>query len=171
MTSLPAPEQWILHRMNEMELAELIEKYIDYYVVDENGERRSVHLPTQFVRHYLQRYDNVLPTVVAISTLPIVLGKGGLLALDGLDRLRGIIFEIPKELRAVIPRRKDCTKQAVKAAMEFLCDEWLCDVLTDDIGKCVIIAAALTIIERSLLPDRPTFFVTAGGVGVARPPR
>jgi hypothetical protein len=165
MTSLPAPEQWVLHRMNEMELAELIEKYIDYYVVDESGERRSVHLPTQFVRHYLQRHDNVLPTVVAISTLPIVLGKGGLLAPDGLDRLRGIIFEIPKELRAVIPQRKHCTKEAVKAAMEFLCDEWLCDVLTDDTGKCVIIAAALTIIERSLLPDRPTFFVTAGRRG------
>ena len=39
-------------------------------------------------------------------------------------------------------------------------------------GKCTIIAAALTVIERSLLPDRPAFFVTAGRRGVkARPPR
>jgi hypothetical protein len=49
--------------------------------------------------------------------------------------------------------------------MKFLCDEWLCDVATDYVGKCVIIAAALTLIERSLLPDRPAFFVTAGRRG------
>jgi hypothetical protein len=46
--------------------------------------------------------------------------------------------------------------------MEFLCHEWLCDVATDYTGKSILIAAALTLIERSLLPDRPAFFVTAG---------
>ena len=74
-------------------------------------------------------------------------------------------FIIPDELRAIIPQRKDCTEEAVKAAMEFLCDEWLVDVATDYTGKCIIIAAALTLIERSLLPDRPCFFVTAGRRG------
>src|SRR5262245_59374074 len=37
---LPAPEQWVLQRMGEMEVAEMIERHIDY--VDENG--CSVHL-------------------------------------------------------------------------------------------------------------------------------
>ena len=32
-------------------------------------------------------------------------------------------------------------------------------------GKCVLISAAATVIERSLLPDRPTFWVTAGRRG------
>jgi hypothetical protein len=144
-----------------MELAEMIEEYIDF--VDDDG--RSVHLPMQFVRHYLQRHDGLLPTVVATATLPIVLADGGLLAPDGLDRSRGIIFEIRKEVRAIIPDPKDCTIAAVRAAMCFLCDEWLCDVATDYTGKCTTIAAALTIIERSLLPDRPAFFVTAGRRG------
>ena len=36
---------------------------------------------------------------------------------------------------------------------------------TDYPGKCVAVAAALTMIERSLLPDRPAFFVTAGRRG------
>ena len=49
--------------------------------------------------------------------------------------------------------------------MRFLCDEWLCDVATDYTGKCTLIAAALTVMERSLLPDRPAFFVTAGRRG------
>lgn len=162
MTKLPAPEQWVLHRMNEIEVAELIEQHIDY--VDEDG--RSVHLPMQFVRHYLQRFDDVLPTVVAIATLPIVLADGALLAPDDeLDRLRGIIFKVPKELRDILPRRADCDADAVRKAMRFLTDDWLCDVATDYAGKCTLIAAALTIIERSLLPDRPAFFVTAGRRG------
>ena len=159
MTKLPPPEQWIIKRMNEMELAEMIEQYIDF--VDNKG--RSVHLPMQFVRHYLQRHvDDTLPTLVAVATLPIVLADGVLLAPEGLDRLRGIEFNIPRELMAEIPKRNECTNEAVRGAMRFLCDQWLCDVATDYPGKCTLIALALTIIERSLLPDRPTFFVTAG---------
>ena len=165
MTKLPAPEQWVLARMDERECAELIEQHIDFYVENEEGFRRSVHLPSQFVAHYWQRHDGALPTVVAIATAPLVLTDGALLAPDGLDRDRGIVFIIPRELRAIIPRRKDCTNKAVKAATDFLTDEWLCDVATDYTGKCVIIAAALTLIERTLLPDRPAFFVTAGRRG------
>jgi hypothetical protein len=150
--------------MNEMEVAEMIEGYIDYYTVDENGIR-SVHLPTQFVRHFMQRHDGALPTVVAIATAPIVLADGVLLAPEGLDLERGIQFLIQDELRAVIPQGQDCTPERVKAAMEFLCDEWLVDVATDYVGKATIVAAALTLIERSLLPDRPCFFVTAGRRG------
>ena len=166
VTKLAKPELWVLHRMNEMELAEMIERYIDYYVEYANGFRRSVHLPMQFVRHYLQRQnDDVLPTAVAISQAPLVLADGNLLAPDGLDRERGIIFIIPKDLRAVVPAAEDCTQECVRVAMDFLCDEWLCDVATDYTGKCTIIAAALTVIERSLLPERPAFFVTAGRRG------
>ncbi len=161
MTRLPPPEQWVLSAMNEMEVAEMIEQHIDF--VDKNGN--SVHLPMPFVRHFMKRHDSKLPTVVAIATLPIVLADGGLLMPDGLDRPRGIIFEIQKEVRAIMPRREDCDYEAVREAMRFLCDEWLCDVKTSYAGKCTIITAALTIIERSLLPDRPAFFVTAGRRG------
>jgi hypothetical protein len=66
----------------------MIEEHIDF--VDIDG--RSVHLGMEFVRHYLQRHDNVLPTVVAIAQAPIILADGGLLAPDGLDRDRGILF-------------------------------------------------------------------------------
>jgi hypothetical protein len=50
-TRLPAPEQLLLDPLDEMELAELIERHIEF--VDEKG--RAVHLPTPFVRHYLKR--------------------------------------------------------------------------------------------------------------------
>ena len=42
--SLPAPEQWLIRRMNEMQLAEAIERHIDF--VDQNW--RSVHLRNSF---------------------------------------------------------------------------------------------------------------------------
>jgi len=162
---LPPPEQWMLYKMSEMEVAELIERHINFYVENEFGVRRSVCLATPFVKHYMKRDDDTLPTLAAIATSPIVLADGNMLAPDGLDRLRGIQFIIPDELRAIIPRSEDCTPDAVKAAMEFLCDEWLCDVATDFQGKAISIALALTLIERSLLDQRPCFRVTAGRRG------
>jgi hypothetical protein len=165
MTKLAPPEQWVLSKMTEMETAEMIEKYVDFYVEGEDGTRRSVHLPSPFVRHFMRRDDSKMPTIVAVATAPIVLADGHLLAPEGFDRLRGIQFIIPDDLRAIIPAPEDCTPEAVQAAMAFLCDEWLCDVLTDYTGKAILVAAALTLIERSLLPDRPVFFITAGRHG------
>ena len=63
--------------MNEMEVAEMIEEHIDYYTEDEDGDRRSVHLPMQFVRHFMRRHDGVLPTVVAIATIAHRPGRRG----------------------------------------------------------------------------------------------
>jgi hypothetical protein len=165
MTKLPPPEQWVIGKMSEIEVAEMIEQHIDFYVEDKDGYRRSVHLPMQFVRHYMRRHDGALPTIAAYATAPLVLADGHLLAPTGLDRQRGIQFLIGPELRAVVPQPQDCTPERVKAAMEFLCNEWLVDVSTDHVGKALLIAAALTLIERSLLPERPCFFVTAGRRG------
>lgn len=61
MTNLPPPEQWVLKRMNEMKCAEMIERHIEYVELDADGQpERSVHLPMQSVRHYLQRDEGVL---------------------------------------------------------------------------------------------------------------
>jgi len=125
----------------------------------------AAHLPTPFVKHYMRRDDNVLPLVVAVATAPIVLADGVLRAPDGLDREHGIQFVIPDELRAIIPKAEDCTEATVREAWEFLCNEWLVDVAADHVGKAIIIADALTMIERSLLPERPCFFITAGQRG------
>jgi hypothetical protein len=158
---LPPPEQTMLLTMNDYETAELIEEHIDFI----NIKGRSVCLPASFIKHYRTRSDQKLPTVAAIALAPIVLANGELLAPRGLDRNRGIIFEIPDQVRAIMPGPEACTEQAVAEAMRFLCDEWLCDVLTDCAGKAIIIALALTIMERSLLPERPAFWVTAGRRG------
>jgi hypothetical protein len=160
-TRLPAPEQLMLVPLNEMELAELIERHIDF--VDKFG--RSVHLPSSFVRHYMKRNDGGLPIATSVAQTPIVLYDGTVLAGPGLDRRCGIVFRIPDELMALLPIREQCTAAAVGKAMRFLSDEWLCDVACTYADKCILIACALTVLERALLPQRPAFFVTAGQRG------
>ena len=160
-TRIPPPEQPLLTRLDETQLAELIERHIEY--IDKTGD--PVHLASPFVKHFHTRTDEALPIVAAIATLPIVLADGAILAPRGLDRDRGIVFRIPPELQSVLPTREQCNADVVFEALRFLLDDWLCDVAADFTGKCILIAAALTLIERSLLPDRPVFFVTAGRRG------
>jgi hypothetical protein len=75
---------------------------------------------------------------------------------------RRAVFRIDHGLLQFIPEVKDCTPRAVEEAFRFLFDDWLCDVATDLDGKCVLVAMAMTIIERVLLPKRPALFMTAG---------
>ena len=144
-TCLPAPEQLLLVPLDEMEVAELIERHLEFV----DGKGRSVHLPTPFVRHYLKRDDGALPIVSSIAQLPIVLADGTILTGRGLNRKYGIIFRVPAQLDALMPTSKDCSVLAVGRAMRFLTDEWLSDVAADYQGKCIIIACVLTILERS----------------------
>ena len=160
-TRLPAPEQPLLTRLDETHLSEIIESHIDF--TDEEG--RPVHLAAPFVRHYLARGDGALPVVSAVATLPVVTPSGELLSKRGLDRDRGIVFRVPPEMLNLVPGQRECTPEAVAEAMRFLVEDWLCDVAADYTGKAILIAAALTIMERSVLPERPAFFVTAGRRG------
>ena len=67
--------------------------------------------------------------------------NGTLLASHGLDRERGIVLQIPPDILAAMPKRGECTPEAVTDAMRFLHEEWLVDVATDYTGKCVLMAA------------------------------
>jgi hypothetical protein len=114
-----------------VQLAEMIERHIEYYD-PKSGER--VHLPNPFVKHYLQRDDDALPTVFAVATMPMVLPDGAILTGHGLDRRSGVAFRVPRELRELLPRQEDCTATAVAEAMRFLTYEpksgsWL-------VGRC-----------------------------------
>jgi hypothetical protein len=161
-TRLPPPEMPLLSRLRKEQAGELIEHHIDY--TDPNGWR-SVHLHPAFVEHFREREDGKLPTVAAITTLPVMLADGTLLAKRGLDRKRGIVFRVPDEFMHLVPRQEDCTPLAVARAMRFLTDEFLVDVATDYVGKCILISAVMTIVLRMTLPKRPVFFVTAGKRG------
>jgi hypothetical protein len=154
-----ATSQCVIHAMSVDETAEMIEHHIDYV----NREGWSVHLAYPFVRHYQRRpNDDALPFMVAVANLPIVSADGQLIVTSGLDRERGIVFNVDPALMEFLPDRKTCDSCAVGEAMRFLLKDWIADVATDITGKCTLIALALTLIERSLLDKRPVFWVIAG---------
>jgi hypothetical protein len=130
-----------------------------------------VQIPRAFVRDYMayaRGSQTKVPTVGAAVTLPIVLADGTILTGSngrGIDRHRGILFDIPHEVIAALPECLEYSPEGVARAVDFLTEEWLCDVLTDYQGKCVLIAAALTLIERTAFPARPTFWITAARRG------
>ena len=159
---LQAPPQALIAKMTEAEAAEMIERHVEFVVETESGVR-PVHLLAPFVRHFMNRDDRALPAVTGVSSLPIVLSSGDLLSGRGLDRRSGIVFRIPSGIQ--LPAAEKCDAHAVHEAMHLLCDKWLCDVATDFAGKCIMIACALTIIERMMFPDRPAFFIVAGQRG------
>jgi hypothetical protein len=162
---LPPPEQPLLTRLDEIRTAEFIEQHIEF--VDPQNDQ-PVHLYSPFVRHFVRRNDNRLPVVTAVTTLPLILPNGTVLSGRGLNRRHSIVLRVPDEVDALLPSVDACTPATIAAAMQFLTDEWLADVATDYAGKCMLIALALTIIERAALDQRPAFFISAGQRSVGK---
>jgi hypothetical protein len=163
-----SPEQMLLLELSSTEVAELIERHVEYV----NKRLDEVHLDTSYVGHFVRRArddrdgDAAIPIVSAVATLPIVFADGSILAQkEGLDRNFGIVFNIAPELVCVLPNRARITADDIRNAMNFLTDVWLCDVQTSYAGKCALISSVMEIIERSQLSDRPMIWVTAGRRG------
>jgi hypothetical protein len=154
---LPPPDQVLIGRLSEPQLAELIERHVAFWTEDRWRGWRLVHLDGRFVRHMECRPGDPLPVLTAVATLPVVLDDGTVLTKNGLDRRFGAIFRIPDGVK--MPKRFD--NEAVGKALKFLIDEWMVDVTAKPIDKAVLVSLALSIIERVLLPERPAFFVTS----------
>lgn len=163
---LPAPVMPLLSAHDSTTLSHVVERHVEWVKTTADGVV-PVALPPVFVDHFMVYRDSTLPRVGAVVTAPLVLPDGKLLAPNGLDRDRQIVFRIPPEMRRHLPQPNDPVPTAKEArdALAFLTDEWLVDVATDFAGKCVLVAMALTILQRTLLPERPAFFVVAGKRG------
>jgi len=55
-------------------------------------------------------------------------------------------------------------------ALNFLLDEWLVDVVLDNVGKCEAIMLAMTLIERALLTERQPSSSSQHSAAVEKPP-
>ena len=145
----------------EIELSD----YVTFVEATADGER-EVGAPFRLLTHWLKYRQSNLPTVRAVVTMPLVLPTGELLTGAGLDRERGVVFRIDPALSAICAQARGLhARSRSRRAYRYLVDEWLVDVAADREGKAVLLAYALSIIERILFPERPTFYVTAGQRG------
>ena len=134
------------------------------WIVTKKNKQYFGALPRPFVDGLMQFSPSTIPIVRAINTAPLVSMSGDVVAGVGLDRRTGLFHRIDPLLQACIPANPP-TEQDVQDALVFLCDEWLVDVALDPVGKAVGIMLAMTLIERTLLPERPAFFITAAQRG------
>jgi hypothetical protein len=164
---LPAPPEPMLFDLTPITTERLIEKYMAWEMYDKEGNViGTATLPRPFIDAFMQMSgsESLLPHVNAINTAPMVAMNSAIIDGVGLDRDSGLYHFIEPTLRDCLPQG-EITAADVRAAMRFLCDDWLVDVLTDLTGKLVIISLALTLIQRHLLPIRPAFLISAGKRG------
>jgi hypothetical protein len=163
---IQAPPEPLIHELTNSEATLLIEEHVEFYKIDKFGAIRTVRLGSPFVSTYKALHRSKLPVVVAVSTAPFVSPiSGGPVAGVGLDRDARIFYEIEPALLQCLPDPATITDQDAIDAYNFLANEWLVDVTTNADGKAVAIAAALTMIQRIVLDQRPAFFIDAGQRG------
>jgi hypothetical protein len=148
-----------LERLSPVRVEMLVERYVVWIVTKKNRQYFAA-LPPPFVDGLMQFSPSSIPIVRAINTAPLVSMSGEVIAGAGLDRKTGLFHCIDALLQGCIPVTPP-TEQDVRAALIFLYDDWLVDVALDPVGKAVAIMLAMTLIERTLLPERPAFFIAA----------
>jgi hypothetical protein len=174
---LPAAPERLLVPLTAATTGLLIERFFLWEKYDKNDRFLYLGaLAPPFVRAFMEmdssqsehsdhkKLISQLPVVCSIVTMPMVAADGTPIDGIGLDRDTGLLYAIEPALRSCVPRGQ-ITEADVCEAMQFLCEEWLVDVLTDTTGKLIIIAACLSLIERHLLDKRPGFGITAGKRG------
>jgi hypothetical protein len=168
-----APPAPIIRELNGAGVAMLVEDYIRFRVKTKAGTR-YVALSEAFQEGLNALHsESKIPTLAGVQTLPLVVvrsdGSIFVRKKTGLDRGSGVVFRVDPEILAAIPDPAEVTLTDGKAAYKRLADDWLVDVSTTPEGKAVLIAIALTIIERLLLEnDRPAFLVTATIAGAGK---
>jgi hypothetical protein len=161
--AMKPPAEPLLAELSPTGIELLLEHYIRWVVYTGEGSYFGA-LPGPFIKALIEYSPSAIPVVRAINTGPLVTMSGRIITGVGLDRDTGLIHRIDPVLRSCLPADRP-GEQEIKEALTFLLEEWLIDVALDTTGKCVVILLALTVLERTLLPERPAFFVTAGQRG------
>jgi hypothetical protein len=155
-----APLESTILELSPTAIELLVEKYIQYRVLTLT-QTYPASLPRPFITALNEYQNSALPVLKVINSSPLITASGEIIDGEGLDRDTGIFHQIDAPLRSCLPKDTP-SNDDVRRAIRFLCDEWLVDVALDHTGKYVTIMLALSLIERSLLPERPAFFIVAG---------
>jgi hypothetical protein len=150
----------LISALNHTEIEMLIEEHIRYQKITKTAIF-DASLPVPFIRGLDDFRPSALPILNAINSAPMISAAGDIIEGDGLDRVTGLFHIIDPSLRSAVPTETP-TQEEVTEAVRFLLDEWLVDVAADTTAKLLVIVQAMTLIQRSILPERPAFFIVAG---------
>jgi hypothetical protein len=167
----PPAEVRIVELVSPVGIAEELERHVRLVRERPDGKEVFVRADPTICEAVNQRHGrSKLPTVKGVLTLPLVLrradGSFEYVVKEGVDSWLGVYVHVPRWLAEGLPDPAGNSPMLAYEAYQWLADVWLADVDTDADGKALLIAIALTLIERMLLVDaRPGFFVTAPQMG------
>ena len=165
---LPAPPEPLLVQLTDTEVELLIETYFSWFRFDRAQRRYDAALPSPFIDALMVWPRSAMPVVQALNTAPLVLPNGDVLTGSGLDRTNGLFHHIEPGLQACVPQGL-VTQQAAREAVKWLCGEWLCDVLTDEIGKLATLLYAETCLQGLCCPSVPVSWSQPDGAEAESP--
>jgi hypothetical protein len=161
--NIKAPAEPALVQLTPVRIELLLENYVRW-TVDKKDATYFGALPRPYIDALNEYSPTSIPIARAINTAPLVSISGSIIDGVGLDRDSGLFHQIDPLLHACLPSNRPSEREVLEA-LHFLLDVWLIDVPLDEVGKCIVLLLALTLIERALLAERPAFFVTAGQRG------
>jgi hypothetical protein len=167
----PAPPELRIVELDGVALPEEIERHVRFQRTRRNKKDTSfVRLDPPFCEAVNFRPGgSKIPMVKGVQTMPLILrrndGSFEVAANNGFNPALGLYFRVDAALKAALPDPSRVKLEDAIRAYKSLTDDWLCDVDTDANGKAVVVAIALSIIERQLFTMRPGFFVTAALAG------
>jgi hypothetical protein len=163
--AIPAPPEPLIHSLSNNETTMLVEEHVEFEKIDKTGVR-TVRLSSPFLSTFRNLQPSKLPVVAAVSTTPFISPvSGSPVAGVGLDREARVYYDIEPALLQCLPDPGNVSDEDAIAAYKFLTNGWLTDVAADAQSKAVALAAAMTIIQRIALDQRPAYFITAGQRG------
>ena len=165
--AIPAPPEPLIHELTNNEATLLIEKHIEF--LQGGRVRRNQNSPPRLAFCFniqgfaffkaAGRRGCVVPPHSSRRSPALLLRALVLI------ETRAFSTKSSRPFFSVFRIRPTITDQDAIDAYNFLANEWLVDVTTNADGKAVAIAAALTMIQRIALDQRPAFFIVAGQRG------
>jgi hypothetical protein len=160
----PPPPQLSIIGLNPTGRYLLFEQHIDLGSKDASGRWRSTRINREHLTLYAGHRESALPKIGAVITTPIIQPDGTIRVHSGPDGDTGF-WAIDPALIAKVPRTETVTRPEIIDACLYLANEWLGDTTATFKGRCSLVTAALTGVQRTTLATRPGFMLTAAQRG------
>jgi len=165
----PPPPEPLMTELTLAETQMALEGHVELYKakkVDGETVETDVRLSGAFAEAYRFFHASRMPKIKGVCTTPFIAPSGHFMMGDGLCRTTGLWYDVPQIVLDALPPNVNPTEADAVAALRFLLDEWLVDVLASPGDKVLLVALAATIIERVALgTGRPAWLVSANQRG------